>query len=80
MTYRLNTDNKIVGMKQVERALDKDEIQVVYIALDADDYVTKDIIKKSKDKGIDIIEVETMEELGEICNIDINAAVAALLK
>jgi len=76
----LKTHNKIVGAKQVKRALDTSVIQAVFIADDAESKVTSDIEKLCISKQIQIIHVDTMKNLGKACGIDINAAVAALLK
>lgn len=80
MTIKLKSENKVVGAKQVRRALDSSEAQIVYIAKDADKEVVSDIEKDSKDKRIEILYIDSMRELGEACGIDISAAVAALLK
>lgn len=77
---KLNAHNKIVGAKQVKRALDSSLVDIVYIADDADKKITKDIEELSISKQVQIIHVDTMETLGKACGIDINAAVAALLK
>jgi large subunit ribosomal protein L7A len=70
----------IIGKKQTERSLQKDEVECIYIAKDADEDVVVDIIRICNDKNIEIIYVENMKELGEICNIDVKAAVAAVIK
>lgn len=70
----------IIGKKQTERSLQKNEVECIYIAKDADEDVVVDIIRIGNEKSIDIIYVENMKELGEICNIDVNAAVAAVIK
>lgn len=80
MISELKTHNKIVGAKQVKRALDTSVIQAVFIADDAESKVTSDIEKLCISKQIQIIHVDTMKNLGKACGIDINAAVAALLK
>ena len=80
MVLRLNTDKKVVGSKQVRLALTRGEAKLVYIAQDASERVVKDIIEKCAEKEIKVIYVETMGKLGEACNIDVNAASAALLK
>lgn len=80
MLSKLNAHNKIVGAKQVKRALDSSNVDIVYIADDADKKITKDIEELSISKQVRIIHVDTMEVLGKACGIDINAAVAALLK
>ena len=80
MTAKLNTDNKVVGTKQVKRALAGGKVETVYIAKDADKKIVDEITKACNDKKIQIIYVETMEKLGEFCKIDVSAASAALLK
>ncbi|MGN9166316.1 ribosomal L7Ae/L30e/S12e/Gadd45 family protein [Tissierellaceae bacterium HCP3S3_D8] len=80
MTIKLNSKNKVVGAKQVRRALSSSEIEAVYLANDADKKVVSDIIKLCEEKQIQMIHVDSMKKLGDACGIDINAAVAALLK
>jgi len=53
---------------------------MVFVADDAEKKVTKEIVELCNSKQIQIIHVNTMEDLGKACGIDINAAVAALLK
>ncbi|MCF6464408.1 ribosomal L7Ae/L30e/S12e/Gadd45 family protein [Clostridium sp. Cult2] len=80
MVSKLNTDKKVVGTKQVKRALMNGKAKTVYIAKDADNRIKNEIITVCNEKQIPIIHVETMEKLGETCNIDVSAACAALLK
>lgn len=79
MISKLKGDNKIVGAKQVKRALNSSDVELVFVANDAEKKVTEDIVELCKTKQIQIVNVETMAKLGEACGIDINAAVAALL-
>ena len=80
MTTRLKCEEKVVGVKQVKRAINLAEVKTVFIAKDADKKITEDVLKICTDKQIQIIHVDNMDELGKACGIDINAAVAALLK
>lgn len=80
MISKLKTHNKIVGAKQVKRALNSSAAEVVFIANDAEKKVTNEIEELCNLKRIQIIYVDTMLNLGKACGIDINAAVAALLK
>ncbi|NMB07499.1 MAG: 50S ribosomal protein L7ae-like protein [Tissierellia bacterium] len=80
MVSRLSGDNKIVGTKQVKRAINNSEAEIVYVAKDADKKIIDEIITICNEKEIEVIYVDTMEELGERCKIDVNAATAALLK
>ncbi|MFY9483668.1 MAG: ribosomal L7Ae/L30e/S12e/Gadd45 family protein [Tissierellaceae bacterium] len=79
MTVDLKKSNRIVGAKQVKRALKASKVNKVYVARDADKRVTSEIVEQCKEMHIPLIYVETMKELGNACGIDINAAVAALL-
>ena len=79
MFTELNTQDKVVGAKQVKRALSKSEVQTVFIARDAEKKVTEEIEDLCNSKEVVVRYIDTMEELGEACGIDINAAVAALL-
>ena len=80
MISKLNTHKKVVGAKQVKRALALSDVEAVFIALDAEDKVTKEIKELCNTKQIQIIPVDNMVDLGKACGIGINAAVAALLK
>lgn len=80
MLSLLKEEKKVVGTKQAERALNSDQVKLVYIAKDADYHVTDRLVDICKDKQIEVIYVDTMKELGKACQIDVNAATVALLK
>jgi large subunit ribosomal protein L7A len=80
MISKLKTHKRVVGAKQVKRALYSSNAEMVFVADDAEKKVTKEIVELCNSKQIQIIHVNTMEDLGKACGIDINAAVAALLK
>lgn len=79
MTENLKHNNKIVGAKQVKRALKELKVNKVYIAQDAEKRVILDIVQQCEKMHIPIVNVESMSKLGDACGIGINAAVAALL-
>lgn len=80
MLSKLNTDNKVVGAKQVKRALNSYEIRAVFIAKDAENKVTDEIKEICVVKQVQVILVDNMKKLGDACGIDVSAATAALLK
>ena len=80
MLLKLKTGNKIVGIKQVKRALNLHEVEAVFIAMDADERIKDEIIQICKEKHVEVIHIDNMKELGDACSIDVNAATAALLK
>lgn len=75
-----DTSKRVVGTNQVKRALKNDMVEKVFIAKDADRRVVDEVIEICKEKGIEIVYVESMKKLGQQCNIDVKAASAALLK
>lgn len=80
MLSKLCAYDKVVGTKQVERAIINNEVDIVYIAKDAESNIVSDIEDICKNNSIDIVYVDTMEELGRSCGIDVSAATAAILK
>jgi len=68
-----------VGTKQTAKALQKDEISVLYLANDAESRVIEPLEIQAKEKGVQIIKVPSMKELGKTFGIDVGAAAAAIL-
>ena len=68
---------KYVGVKQVLKAVKEGEVSKVYIGADAENHITTDLIQACNENQIEIIEVETMAELGKMAGIDIGASAAA---
>lgn len=72
--------NYVVGFKQVTRGLKSDLFKQVFIALDADKDIKTLIEEEASKNSVDVVYINTKEELGKLCGIEINAAAAALLK
>ncbi|APF25851.1 RNA 2'-O ribose methyltransferase substrate binding family protein [Clostridium sporogenes] len=72
--------NKVVGVKQTVKALKNNTVKTLYVSKDADESLIKPLIELAEENSIDIINVDTMKELGRLCGIDVSAAIAALLK
>ena len=68
---------KYVGIKQVLKAVENDEVKTVYIGDDAEEHVTAKFIKLCEEKNIEVKHVETMEDLGKMAGIDVKSAAAA---
>ena len=75
-----DVDRRVVGTKQVLRALDEGKIARAYVAQDADLLLTKRVVDRCYDMDIPCTQVESMEKLGRACGIDVKAAAAGLLK
>ena len=80
MPTELAASPKVVGAKQVRRALEKGSVARLYIAQDADPALLQPLVQKSVDLGVRVEQVATMKQLGALCGIAVGAAVAARLK
>lgn len=78
MGFRLECKTA-VGAKQTIKAVKQGRVSTVYIARDADKRVTKPVEDLCKENNVELIYVNTMKELGQMCGIDVGAATAALI-
>lgn len=80
MVERLKAAKKrVVGTKQTSKAVEKGEARIVYIARDSEKNVIETLEKLCKEQSVEIIYVDSMEQLGELCGIEVGAASAAIL-
>jgi len=69
---------KVVGAKQVLRAMEEGGVSRVFIAADADIFVTRPLYDACREKGVAYDEVPSMKQLGEACGVQVRAAAAAI--
>ncbi|MFD3155610.1 ribosomal L7Ae/L30e/S12e/Gadd45 family protein [Haloimpatiens sp. FM7330] len=79
MGYRLE-GRKVVGIKQTIKAVKNDIVEEVYVAKDVEQKVIEPLIQLAKQKSLELVYIDTMNELGKLCGIDVGASVAAELK
>ena len=79
MLTELTTSEKVVGAKQVKRALKDGRARKLFWAENADPRVLQPLIQEAVRKGVPLRQISTMKELGEACGISVGAAVAVLL-
>ena len=80
MLSELSTANKVVGAKQVKRALSDGRAGKVFLAADADPRVTEPLAGLAGEKGVAVEQVPSMKELGTACGIAVGSAAAALVR
>ena len=68
--------NLIVGYKQVLKALSAKVCKKLFIGEDCAESISETILSKAE--GVEIVRVETMRELGNLCEIDVPASCAAI--
>ena len=76
---QLETEHKVVGVKQSRKAIQRGEARVVFVAEDADPQVTDPILDLCGSVGVPVHNVAHMRELGAACGIHLGCAVAAVL-
>lgn len=73
-------EKKTVGTRQTLKAVERDQAETVYIAGDAEKYILRPLLKLCQENNIPVVTIETMQQLGEACGIEVKAAAAALMK
>lgn len=76
----LKTAKRVIGIKQVTKAANKGLCEKIFIAQDADLRVVQPLVDLCKKLKLEIVFVETMNELGKACTIEVGAAAVAVLK
>ena len=79
MLSQLSAAAKVVGVKQSRKAIRDGKAARVFIALDVEQRVLRPICDLCRDMDVQLEEVATMAELGKACQIDVGAAVVAVL-
>lgn len=77
MLTKLANGTKVVGAKQVKRAVEAGRAVTVFLASDADPRITESIAALCVEKGIETVTAPSMKELGKACGISVGSAVAA---
>ncbi|WP_227764101.1 ribosomal L7Ae/L30e/S12e/Gadd45 family protein [Zhaonella formicivorans] len=70
---------KTIGTKQTTKAVQKGTALVVYVAKDAEPRVVNPLLRLCAEKGIEVVTVDSMLELGKACGIEVGSASAAIV-
>ena len=71
---------KVIGVKQTLKKINCRNVQYVCVAKDANPEIVKPVIEKCNILGLQLKILETMNELGKVCDIDVGAAAALFLE
>ena len=80
MLEKLKAANKIVGIKQLRKALLASHVETVFLADDADPGLTEPLLALCRAQQVRVVSVSTKRELGQACGIEVGAAAAGILK
>ena len=73
-------DKRVAGTKQVLRALNEDRAARVFLGKDADGFIYHRINALCEEKNVPVTVVDSMQELGKLCTVNVRTACAAVLK
>ncbi len=65
MPERLTSNRKVIGTKQLRKALKAGRVRTAYVAADADPILREPLIEQCRSADVELVEVATMKELGE---------------
>ena len=71
---------KVVGTKQVLRALKAGTVLRAYVANDVDTFLFQRIVTAAEAAGVPVVRVASMRELGVCCGVEVAAAAAAIVR
>ncbi|MGI6172985.1 MAG: ribosomal L7Ae/L30e/S12e/Gadd45 family protein [Christensenellales bacterium] len=74
MPSRLKNADKIVGTRRLVKALEAGQIHIAYLAMDADLFIARQVRGLCEKNNIPLVEVRSMQELGEACSIEVPCA------
>lgn len=77
MLNELEHTAKVVGVKQVRRALANGRVKRLYLAKDADPQLTQPLERQAAEAGAEVVWADAMKALGRACGIAVGTAVAA---
>ena len=79
MPERLTSNRKVIGTKQLRKALKAGRVRTAYVAADADPILREPLIEQCRSADVELVEVATMKELGRLCGIHVGAAGISLI-
>jgi large subunit ribosomal protein L7A len=71
---------RTIGTKQTKKALNKGLLIGVFIAMDAERRLIKPVMAAASELGVPVYYVESMKKLGAACEIEVDTAIAGVLK
>jgi len=75
----ITNSKKVIGSKQVHKAVVKGITNKVFLAKDAEPHIIAQLQELCRQNEVEIVATATMEELGRACNIEVGSAAVALI-
>lgn len=75
----LGSQARVVGAKQIRKALNAGKAQKVFLAKNADPAITEPLAAVCQCNNVEYVWVRSMADLGNACGIEVGAAAAAVI-
>ena len=75
----LGVRSRVVGAKQIRKALNAGKAKTVYLAKNADPAITEPLAAVCQHNNVECVWVRSMSDLGNACGIEVGAAAAAVV-
>ncbi|MEA1961225.1 MAG: ribosomal L7Ae/L30e/S12e/Gadd45 family protein [Bacillota bacterium] len=79
MFHELKNSKKVIGTKQVKKAVQNSIAQKVYLADDAEPHIIGPLKELCHQYAVEVEMIDSMKTLGEACGIEVGSAAVALL-
>lgn len=76
----LKSSSKAIGIKQSLKAVEGNNVKVVFIAKDADEKIVSSLKELCVKSNVQIEYADTMKQLGKACGIEVGASAVCVLK
>ena len=77
---RLKNADRVVGTRRLLRALAAGEIAEVFLAMDADLFIARQVREACEKAGVRLVEASSMKALGQACGVEVRTASAGIRK
>ncbi|MBQ8177600.1 MAG: ribosomal L7Ae/L30e/S12e/Gadd45 family protein [Clostridia bacterium] len=77
---KLLSENKVIGLRQVNRGIKDNQIRCVVIADDTECNIRLELMKTCRNARIPVTHVPSKEELGKVLGIDVSCSTVGILK
>jgi len=75
----LSRSSRVVGAKQIRKALNAGTARRVFLACNADPALTEPLVALCQKKQVELVWIRSMTDLGSACGIEVGAAAAAIV-
>ncbi|MDR1616624.1 MAG: ribosomal L7Ae/L30e/S12e/Gadd45 family protein [Syntrophomonadaceae bacterium] len=80
LSSEIKNKAKVIGIKQVKKAINKGLAKKVIIASDVEPHIGEPLKRMCEQKGIEFVVADEMKILGQVCGIEVGAATIALIE